>query len=88
MEQKFGPKLMVADPFSCLKIGRLKATVRRVPHPSMCYDTASNLPTVALRSMAGPTIGISRCDVRNMPTGGPRGFARYATVGRFWRVKD
>jgi hypothetical protein len=28
------PKLMVADPFFCLKIGRLKATVCRVTHPS------------------------------------------------------
>jgi hypothetical protein len=30
MEQKFRPKLMIADPFFCLKIGLLKATVRWV----------------------------------------------------------
>jgi hypothetical protein len=29
------PKLMDADPFFCFKIGRLKATVCRVPHASM-----------------------------------------------------
>jgi hypothetical protein len=29
------PKLMVKGTFFCLKLGRLKATVRRVPHPLM-----------------------------------------------------
>jgi hypothetical protein len=33
MEQQFMPKLMVAGPFSCLKITRRKATVRTVEHP-------------------------------------------------------
>jgi hypothetical protein len=36
--------------------------------------------------MVRPTVGISRCDVRDMPTVGPRGFARYATAGRFWLI--
>jgi hypothetical protein len=34
--------------------------------------------------MVGLTIGILRYDVRDMPTVGPRGFARYATAGIFW----
>jgi hypothetical protein len=29
------PKIMVTNPFFCLKIARLKATVRTVVHPSM-----------------------------------------------------
>jgi hypothetical protein len=33
-----------------------------------CYNSASNFPTVALRAMVGPTVGISCCDVCNMPT--------------------
>jgi hypothetical protein len=36
--------------------------------------------------MIGLTVGISRCDIRDIPTVGPRGFARYATAGRFWRI--
>jgi hypothetical protein len=36
--------------------------------------------------MVGPTIGILYCDVRDMPTVGPKGFAQCATAGRFWQV--
>jgi hypothetical protein len=35
MDWYIRPKLMVAHPFFLLKIARLKATVRRVEHPSM-----------------------------------------------------
>jgi hypothetical protein len=42
-----------------------------------------NLPAVAYRAKP---LGISLCDGREMPTVGPRGFARYATAGRFWRI--
>jgi hypothetical protein len=47
-----------------------------------CYDSASISPTVAIRSMVGATVGISRPSQRGMP----RNFARYATAGRFWRI--
>jgi hypothetical protein len=40
------------------------------------------LPTVAFRAMVGLTVGILRTSKRDMP----RGFARYATAGRFWRI--
>jgi hypothetical protein len=32
-----------------------------------CYDSASNLQTVALCAMVGPTVCISRCDIGDMP---------------------
>jgi hypothetical protein len=70
---------MVANPFFCLKIGRLKATVRTLAHLSyknkpvlqirrICYDSTSNLLA---------TIGILQPSQRDMP----RDFALYATVG-------
>jgi hypothetical protein len=48
MEQWFRPKLMVADPFFCLKIGCLKATVRRVPVPGITsVDVKTGSPDTA-----------------------------------------
>jgi hypothetical protein len=41
---------------------------------------------VALRAMVWPTVGISRCDIPDLPTVGPRGFPRYATAGRFLQI--
>jgi hypothetical protein len=65
---------MVTYPFFCLKIGRLKATVCKVTHPSMknwfsrfdgfCYHSASSSPTVAYWAKS---LGTSRCDGWDMP---------------------
>jgi hypothetical protein len=41
---------------------------------------------VSLCVMVGLTVDVLRSDVHDMPKVGPRGFARYATAGRFWRV--
>jgi hypothetical protein len=62
---------MVADSFLCLKIGRLKAAVRRESHPwsnnwfsifgRFCYDLASNSPTVAIRAKIGRPLAFRCC---------------------------
>jgi hypothetical protein len=54
------------------------------PDPADFATTRNNnLPTVTLRPMVGPTVGISRCAIRNMPTVGPRGFSRYEMLADF-----
>jgi hypothetical protein len=55
--------------------------MKKLVHSSggFCYNSASNSPTVAIRTMVGVTIGILQPSQRNMPSG----FAEYATAGRF-----